>query len=399
MKEVILRGITLDNGGSEVRVLPLGNHVPGGLLTIPSEFYEISEKNFRIKDVEDPKSLCVFKKAPNPEYLGIMASGLTGRAFIGTSIMLNSQEKKTSSLNYYKQFLFSVARDAINAYTEDQYYNTSNAQVETKGLFARRVNVSKQEYRYVIVTCIPIIEFSGNEDCAKKLKASIEGVYEVEYPLVEGSPRLTFVIDSRYVGVTPEGGVAVTGLKRELGQEDISLVVDMGHITTDISLFQGTHLLGKVRSSLYAGNMLVGEVRNALEAEGFRLSDDQTKRVIETGIAKRGTQEINVSRLVDEQKVAFVKNYLKPEVIQVLNRNALNAGQVQYFVPIGAPMQDIGRNSVRQAIIDNCGLEHATVKNAAGSTKYANIIAASIFTEKIYRMAEKALKAEAEGIV
>lgn len=391
MKNVILRGITIDNGGSEVRVLPLDGRIPEDLLCIPNAFYSIPEKYFRVKEVEDPRALCVFKKAPKPEYLGIFASGLTGRSYSSASnITMNNMENKTGSLSYYQQFLFSIARDAINSYLD---FDQKDANKVYNG------NPLKQEYHYVIVTCIPIKEHSGDTDCAEAMREALVGTYEVEYPLIPGQPKLTFIIQPKYFGVTPEGGIVMTSLRSLIEPEDITLVADMGNNTFDIELFKGTSLLGKVRSSQYAGQVLVGEVRSALEEKGHILTDEQAQRAVETNIVKRGALDIDVKDIIDEQRAKFVHDFLRKEVLQVLNRNGFNASQVRNFVPVGAPMQDKGPKSIRTTMIRECGLKDARVLETSVPSRYANVASASIFTKKLFKLAEKELLAKANALV
>lgn len=389
MKEVIA-GISLDNGGSEVRVLA-DNADMSDIITMSNDFVSIAESDFRIKDVEDPKALCVFRKAPKKEYLGIIARGLTGKAYTNTSLMITSQESKTGSLNYYRQFLFAVARNAIEVFLKE---NTPT--VKTTGFFRKREEVTYEDIhiKYAIVTCIPIKEHSGNKDCASILKNNIAGEYEVEFPLLPNKPVVKFGIDPTYVGVVPEGGVAIAGLKGRVRPEDITLVVDMGHVSTDIALFQGTALYGRVSSSAYAGSMLVGEVRAAMEEEGYRLTDAQAMEVLSTNAVWRGANHVNVKEIVDACRVAFVKNYLMREIIQNLNMNAINVKQVQNFLPIGRPLRDKGKGSVRQAIIDSCGLEDAVVEELPVDTRYANIKMTSIYTKKMVQALRESQAAE-----
>ena len=359
------------------------------MLCIPNAFYSIPEREFRVREVEDPRALCVFRKAPRSEYLGIVASGLTGRAYSGAdAITLNNMESKTGSVAFYKQFLFAVARDAINSYL-DTDLAIIKQQASDKGLLARLAGEPVVEYKYVIVSLLPIKEHSGTEDCAAKLKEDLAGTYEVEYPLIPGSPKLRFVINKDFVGVTGEGAVCMTRIRKNIDKEDITLIVDIGHVSADIALFEGTTLLGKVKSSTKAGAVLVGEVRAALEDEGYRLTDEQAKRAIETGFVHLGSNKIDVKDIIDEQKLLFVNNFLKKEIIQILNRNDLTAKQVQNFVPIGAPLQEDGPKSMRQAIINSCGLEYATVRDVGVSTRYANIAAASLFTTMLYGKARE----------
>lgn len=382
----VLRGITVDNGGSEVRVLPYGAAL-NEMERMDSNFVEITEKDFRIKDVENPKHLMRVVRAPKSEYLGIVAQGLTGRAYNGTSLALNVQEAKTDSLNYYRQFIFAVAADAIEAYLSEAKITKVN-----KGIFKKVETYDNEEimYKYVIVTCIPIREHSGNKDCANNLKSCLAGEYAVEFPLLESSPVVHFTIQQNYIGVTPEGGVAMNLIRNQIEKDDYSIVIDMGHITTDISIFKGKTLLGKVKTVYYAGNILVEEVKNALEEEGYRCSDEQTMRAIQTGSVRVGIHSEDVTKLLDECKSNFVNNYLKGEILKLLATNRIEAKQIQNAIFIGAAMNDTGLHSIQHKIIDACGFGNSAIIDTHCDSRYVNIKAASVFTGMLFKAAQEA---------
>lgn len=383
MSNKIVRGLTIDNGGSEVRALPLGQIAPAGVTKITNDFVSISEKDFRVKDTTDKKELCRVIKAPKKEYVGIVACGLTGKLYDGESIAIESGDSKTGNINFYRQFIFAVARDALAAEMND----SPKFPVVKNGLFGRKKETGEFEpnvYHYALVTCIPIKEHSGNKDCAALLKENIKGEYVVEFPLMEGSPTVTFILSQEFIGVVPEGGVAIIALRKELKEEEVSIVVDMGHITADYALFKGTSLLGKVISSGYAGSTLIANVRAALADEGYVLSDQQTMKVIETGRVKVGAKEKDVSDIIAAQKEFFVKNYMKKDIGDLLRMNATNANQIQNFIPIGAGMNEAKQQgSIKKAVVEFCGFKDANVKILSEDLRYVNVEMASTFTKKL----------------
>jgi len=66
-KEVIsmkkIRGIALDNGGSEVRVLPVESESLSGMIKFDNDFFVIEEKDFRVKETDTPESVIRITKA------------------------------------------------------------------------------------------------------------------------------------------------------------------------------------------------------------------------------------------------------------------------------------------------------------------------------------------------
>lgn len=382
-----LRGVTIDNGGSEGRVLPLRASIQDGLISYANDFYAIQEKDFRVKDVDDIEKLCRVLEAPKEEYKGIIAQGMTGKAYDNQALAISSQETKTGSVNYYRQFIFAVAQDALAAYKQDTNYTEL-----VNGVFKNLQKLHDFCYSYAIVTCIPIKEYNSVKDCADLLKENLVGEYKVEFPLMPGCPKISFELIKNYIGVVPEGGVAVTGLRRELDVDTITLVVDIGHNTTDIALFKGAALLGKVISSQFAGSTLLANVRAALADEGYTLNEYQMMKALETNTVRRGKDVINVLDIINEQKKSFVLNYLKPEIIQAFNMNALNAKQVQNVIPIGAPMNESGSNIMQNEVIRSCGLEYAEVKLLGNDLRYVNVEQAANFTRRLYdKMSQEVL--------
>ena len=382
----VVRGLTIDNGGSELRVLPEGNT---DVVKIPNDFVEIEEAAFRVKEV-DPRSVIRFIEAPNPEFLGLMATGMAGKAYNGTAITISNQEQKTASLAYYRQFLFGIAYDAYDAIESHRNeYSTKLVSVECK---YRRTMAFDVNFLYSLVTCIPVREHSGVADCAKRLKEAIKGKYIVEFPLFESMPAIQFEISEKFFGVVPEGAVSMVALGNKISPDDYSLVIDIGRITADIALFKGKDMLGKVASSSFAGSTLAGNVRAALSENGFYVSEEQAERCVETGLVKSGADEVNIADIVAEQKEMYVRNYLRDEIVQVLNANALKAAQVQNVIPIGAPMNTTQTGDLCGMIAEDCWLSRAKIHRLADNLRYVNIMSASLFTKAISSKAREYYK-------
>ena len=384
-----LRGLTVDNGGSEVRTLPLGRTVSSGMTRLANDFVTIDGRNYRAKDADDKLGLCRVTGAPKDEYLGIIAQGNTGKLYDGKALTIDSQSTKTGNVNYYKQFIYAVARDAIQAVLDGEI--VVGECIKPGGIFKRTTyECNLDPIEYVIVTCIPIKEHSGRVDCASKLKENLAGKYVVEFPLLgeDVTKTVQFVIKQENIGVVPEGAVAMTQM-RSVQEDDITLVVDMGHVSTDLALFKGKTLLGnRVISSQFAGSTLIANVRAAMSDEGYFLNEEQTAKVVETGKVKNGAKTVDVFDIVAEQKKLFVKNYLASEVVQLLNMNAMNAKQVTNVVPIGAPMNGVNvKSSIAGELVRECGLSAATVQCLAEDLRYVNIEQASKFTSVLYRQA------------
>lgn len=367
---MILRGLTIDNGGSEVRTLP----IDGDIDKMSNDFVTIEKRDFRVKEIEDKLELCNVLKAPKEAYLGIVARGAAGRLYDAKAMTFDSQSTKTSSTNYYRQIVYAIARDAMKATLKGEQQDTEDI-----------------DFDYVITTCIPIKEHSGKNDCATKLKAALSGEYTVEFPLFDEPRTITFKIRPECIGVVPEGGVAVAALKDQLTPDDISLVIDMGHVSVDIAIFKGKTMYGdKVISSPYAGSTLIALLRSALADEGYSVNDSQVQRILETGVVKHGAQEVDAIDIVNAQKGIYVRNFLKKEILSILNMNAINAKQVQYLVPIGAGMNNPEREgSIVRELALCCGLSSAAVKVLSKDLRYVNVEQTALFAKALYRRASR----------
>ena len=379
-----IRGIAVDNGGSEVRVMDGMNPVLEDMIKLKNDFVSIKEKDFRVKEVAEPAKLCRVLEAPNPDFMGIFAQGLTGKAYEGQVVAISSQKEKTADQNYYKQFIFAVAQDALKAWIQSggySMYSNGNSGSQQHPDIA-------DSYDYCIVACIPIQEFSGAKDCAGLLKNTLQGHYVVEFPLLDKRPVISFNIKAEFMGAAPEGGIAIKALKDQLEEDDISLLVDMGCVTTDIALFQGTHLLGRVSSVKFASSTLVANIRAVLADEGYFVSEAQAENVLITKRVKDGHESVDVSAIVEEQSRNFVRNYLQNEIIGILNANHVNARQVQNFVPIGASFNNPESNALISEIIACASLQKAKLCILADDLRYVNIQQASRFVKKFVKKAK-----------
>lgn len=377
---MILRGLAIDNGGSEIRTLSLD----GELRVLKNDFVKISREDFRYKETEDPFELCDVIEAPKDDYLGIIARGMTGKMYDSKMLNITSQSAKTDSTAYYNQFIYAIARDAIE---EKLRRIKEKNTVRPNLIIPEFLQSTSNMFEYIICTCIPIKEHSGKCDCATKLKAALVGDYTVEFPLLPNHECIKFRLTATNIGVVPEGGVAMTALRNEINPEDISIVIDMGHITVDMALFKGKTLYGnKVISAQRAGSTLISLVRSSLEDAGYFVNDEQTAKVIETGFVKRGAIDENVQDLVLAEKKAFVKNYIYPKVVDLLNMSSINASQVQNIIPIGAAMNN---KEFIEEIIRVCGFEDAIVKKLADDLRYVNVQQAVVFVKVMYNATMK----------
>lgn len=362
--------VAVDNGGSELRV----RSTSGFELNEESEFVSIRESDFRVKDVEDTMMLCNITKAPKAEYLGIIANCGAGRQYTASTLGFNSQAPKTESVNYYRQFIYGLAKAAYEA--------------KSKGTGVHLGYNSDVDVQFTVVTCIPVKEHVGKNDCVTRVKANLAGTYEAEFLLLDEPRKVTFSVSPQRVGVVPEGAVAVSKIGNELEPDDFTLVVDMGDVTVDISLFKGKKLYSdKVESSSAAGSTLLALVRSALVDEGYYLNDAQAKRALSTEYVMDGAEKVDVSGILSEVRKDYVRNFLKEDIIRTLNINNVKAKQIKNFVPLGAGMNNSEREgSIVKEIVNSCGLEKAIVYILAEDLRYVNVESTLTFAEALDKL-------------
>lgn len=376
----MLHGVTIDNGGSQVRSLGVDAPIEE-IVLMDNDFVKIDSSKFRYKEVENPDKVINVVKAPLKDYEILMGQGITGRQYEGESISISSQSSKTDNVNYYRQLIFTLALEAFNTINKRGYIAEDPDKI--------------QHIDFVLCTCIPVKEHSGNKDCAALLKDRLCGDYTIEFPLVtSGFRSLTFSIVPEYVGVLPEGGVTISIFGKDtFSSDDLSIVIDMGHVSTDIAIFKGRSILGgKTSSSRFAGSTLNAAVRAALQDEGYFLNDEQVQSVLRTGKVRVGSKFVDVSDEINKQKEIFVANFIAPEIVQILNLNGINAMQIQNVIPIGAPMncdEDFD-NSIPAMITKQCHLDNAELRIVKGDLRFANLVATSMFTKALFAKAVQA---------
>ena len=386
-----LRGIAIDNGGSEVRVQE-ANKPTDEMVTYVNKYKRIDENSFRVKETENPYELVRITKAPNPKFLGIFAHGATAELYNGMAVNISTQAKKTDSLEYYIQLICDIAEDA----GRNDIYQVPVEELERyksgkKGLFDLG-----RSWDYVLTVVIPVAEHSGTEDRALKLKHNIAGEYEVEFPLVKSDSKVvrSFTIRPENIGVLAEGGVVVASLKNNINPEDMTVTIDMGAVSVDLALFKGTKIYGSTTiTSWNAGSVLKANCRAALADAGYFLTDDAVDDAIEKGYVRQGTSEVDVSKIIKDEKERFSHNFLASDILSLLNRNGLNAKQIQNVVPVGASMNDrlsdkLG--SVLFTALNTVGMTKVNVIRATDDLRYANIIAAQKFCKILLAKAVKA---------
>lgn len=380
-------GLTVDNGGSSLRVLPVdrGEDVrrEDAIISFDNEFYSIPVDTFRVKSVDDPKSFISIVDAPDPSYKGMYAVGITGRMYSGKLLPLNPNDRKAESRNFYLQLLFDVAQGIIR--------QREFILLDTEFGLTDCAEALANTYIVVLGTNIPISEHTSDKDMVGTLKNAVCGEYVVGFPLIEGTPTIKFEIRSEFFGVLPEGGVVVSSLGDEIKPDYYSMVVDIGHISADLSIYYGKRLDGKsYLSSSSAGTTLISLVQNELEQNGFRVNESMAKLALETGCVKNGAKNIDVANIVRRAQQDFVSNYLHADFVRLMQRANVIPEQLDVLIPVGQPMNEVdGIYYLPELIKDDIGMVNVDIISNCSDVRYANLFAIERFTKALMASARK----------
>lgn len=408
-----LKALTIDNGGSELRIKPImddnrtiAKSVAGlaqyksglpmfsqievdkegcdTIIKCPGPFYRINGEGFRVKDVTNKFHIINVLKAPVDSYLGYFGVGTTAQMYSGAEIEMTSQSNKTASEEFFQRFVFGMALGLIS----DKEFVGIEDEWDNVGEMFEKLN---EIYQMVIVTNIPIKEYAGDQDLPAKTKKRLTGEYAVEFPLLPNKPVLRFVVSESYFGILPEGGVVINSLKKQIGEKEYTLLVDMGHVSNDLAIFYGTQPYGGyVKSSGQAGSTLLTRIQSRLTDVGFMVNKEIALQALNEGTIPQGKKEIDVTDLVRKTKQDFVTNCIRPDLIELFNATGVKPAQISNIVPIGASMKSNSNTGyMPYDIKDAVDIKNADILEIEGDVRYANINSAYPYTVTMLRAAIK----------
>ena len=410
-----IKALTIDNGGSELRVKPIlednrvlympepaldGRTNPVSMLPMfsqtdadqdgldqiikcPGPFYAVDGTNFREKEVTNKFHIINVLSAPNREYIGYYGVGQTAQMYSGREIEMTSQAKKTETDAFYQRFIFGMALGLIS---DKEYTGIETGWSADDPDHADMLNT---EIQLVICTNIPIKEYAGDQDLPTKVKSQLAGSYVVEFPLLEGKPVLRFKVSTDYFGILPEGGVVISSLKDVIGKDEYSLLIDLGHITGDYAIYHGKDLEGSyVKSSSRAGSTLLTRIQAALTDAGYMCNVELALQALNEGTIPNGKTSVDVSDIITKAKTDFVTNCMKPDLTELFNGTGIVPKQIANIIPIGASMCRNARTGYMpyeiQKVLNIPGAEIITVGENA---RYANINSAYPFSKLLLKKA------------
>lgn len=374
-----VKGITIDNGGSELRYISSEN--PEEVIACEKNISVLDRDMFRIKDNLEEFDIVDIVESSNKDYEGMYATGYGYYLYDGIDIALNTQTKKTNNHAWYKQVLVTIAKDAMK-------YKLSK-------LREGKYEANLVDLDYAVIVLIPAKEHSGSEDYVSKLKKELCGMYTAEFPIItEECNLVTFNILEENIGVLPEGVIAITSLnKEELTDDTYSLIIDMGHVTTDIAIFKGKRMLANTVKSLpEAGGTLMNLIEGVLEDNGCISTDESKIKAFTTYKATLKKKEIDLTKDIERTKDLFIVNYIKDDIIKAIGLAGISSNVIQNFIPIGGVLgvknPDTDNYDLIDKIVEECNLVNAEVQILDEDLRHVNINKAHNFcTNMLEKMA------------
>lgn len=358
--------ITIDNGGSQIRVI--NNSEDRELTTYDKNIKILSEQTFRVKEGVNPYDVIRIVDAPSEDYKHLYAVGKGFGMYDGEEVHMNNQKYKSASLAWYQQMLVILATKAME--------------------YAQKSYEPEVPVDFYLGTLIPAIEHSGDVDCAAEIKRKLAGSYEVEFPAMPVHNKVKFNLVENRIGVLPEGAVAITALRNEITSDDYSLIIDMGHITTDIIMEKGTQMIGhSIISSPNAGSTLLRLISNNLRQQGIIITEAEAVEALKTYKIRQGVKVVDISDAIDRAKHTFVSNYIGPDISSQIEISGVNAPRVQYVVPVGAvlgcPNPNTGKFDILDDIVATCALQNAEVKLLNQDLRLVNVSKTADFIDAV----------------
>lgn len=383
------RYITIDNGGSELRYISNTDNSKA-IYSIDKNLSIIDENTFRIKDGVEPFDIVNVISAPSSEFMGVYAKGAGYYMYSGVDVALNNQRMKSGTTAWYQQLVVAIAEDAIRHIRDDAKYSSD----EFDG------NVV---FDYNIFVLIPVSEHSGDADNVSIIKSKLSGMYRVMFPCINsGINDVTLNIKPENIGILPEGVISITNIKNISSTKDYTLILDVGHVSTDIALCKGAKLIGSsVLSSQYAGGTLIKLAESILRKFRVILDTEQIIEVLNTYKLHIGNKTISVSDEIRDAKSRFVINYLKSEILNQIELAGISATNIMHIVPLGGVLSMVDPETrtkdVMDLIIRECGFEDADVITFTDcDPRCVNITEAAKFVDKV--MERRCMNESSSGV-
>lgn len=311
--ETLSRG--LDLGGSEVRIGITENEI----YPWPAKCMEIAPDAPIKTYLGDESSYDDFIIVKHPLKV------LEGRRFVrndvidhfnGKAVYCDNQSPKTMQEATYINAAHAVARIAAEKGDND---------------FITKLGV-----------CIPTSEFYADIDYVSEMRNRLIGDYTIKFPLV--GLEINYQVPEGGVVITPEGVVAVYAYSKIPSfREGITLIVDVGERSTDITILKNFKPIGQSAASRPIGGVNIeAYVRSEMEKDGILLNADQVSKLLTHRYIITDTDLVDVTDVVTAagSNVESVKQGIFTKCNRVTDADVDNAMN-HYFIKQGDKIKDV----------------------------------------------------------
>lgn len=190
--------------------------------------------------------------------------------------------------------------------------------------------------------CIPTSEYYADTDYVSELKRGLAGSFTICFPLA--GERIEFQIPEEGIRVTPEGVVAALSFSQESTfREGLTVIVDAGHRSTDITILKNFKPIGRSAVSRPIGGINIeAYVRGEMEREGILLNTEQVHKILTNRYIIKNGELIDVTEMIasagrDPEKVKLALFHYYTDVTEADINNAMN----EYFIKLGSDIKNV----------------------------------------------------------
>lgn len=287
----------MDLGGSQLRMGDGYN-----ITTLDANVLEIAPSS-KIKEyIQDKCSDFIVENHPHTK--------LQGRRFVrdeamdhyhGREIICDNQTTKSEQEILYINISYALARDICTH------------------------NLDVTEDTIQIGICIPTSEYySDQKDYPELVKQNLAGTHTIYFPLQD--KRVSFDIHQTDIRIAPEGVVAAFKYKKDVNfLNGVTMIVDVGYRSTDITIMEKFHPIGKSAVSRPKGGInLEAAIVADLERSGILVSKDEIKEALRANYLVNGSTLFDASKEI-QMAVSQAPYDWENKAVEILSANGINA--------------------------------------------------------------------------
>lgn len=236
---------------------------------------------------------------------------------------------KGEAMAHYQGQVLSVDNQSMKVLQDPTYINIVYA------LACDALDHHEDPVNFKCGICIPVAEFYGGDiQYSEVLKTNVVGTYSVGFPMLNRT--VNFTVEE--VRVFPEGFITLLTFNGEpMVTRGVSLIVDVGYRSTDITIARKLRPSGKSARSVPLGGINVEAcLIGLLERSNILIDRSEAKSIITSGVYQSGKDTIDCSSYVYSAFETFATQ-LANSIIDALAFENTNIKSITAVLPIGRP--------------------------------------------------------------